>query len=394
MTIYRLGRVPLDRIDHRSGRHLTLDRLDPRLLALLVNSGTSILLRSIDYLDSGTRLYPSQSNLNASRASSNRKLSIEFFLDNDLEETNPTVLYDDDETFWSANCWGSGTKAWTVLEDTSNKIKGTSCVGMLEGAGGNNAARLYHAWGSNQDWSAYDFLCLYVFGVNSGHTMALELEAPDGANRIRPTWIDNWSGWKRLVLPLRYPWPSNIGSPNLAQIRYMDLVDLTVYFFDAAVRFDRLVLDVGQWVKTELHIPDVLVKGTNLANAKVLIYHWDGSQYRCCTEGGQGDPEFRYIQEVDGGGGYALKFLDGSKVGEIYGSVSRYDQKGTSVFFDGRRGETKNSVWAGGQGVTYSSEYGTLKRWGFALKMPPDNGQDSSTAGISQTRLKLEVYYV
>ena len=398
MSVYRLGKVPLGKCDIRTGYKLPLSRLDPRTLAVLINSGTSVLLHTIDYLESGPILYPSQSNLNVARDFVNKKLTIEFYLDNDLEETSPMVLYDDDESFWSANCWGSGTKFWTVLEDTSNQIKGTSCVGMLEGAGGNNAARLYHDWGSNQDWSAYDFICLYVLDVNSGHTMALELQCPDGANRIRPTWVDNWSGWKRLVLPLRKAWPTNVGSPNLAQIRYADLVDLTQYFFDAGVRFDRLVLDVGQWVKTELHIPEAMLLGLDVGNTIVRVWSYDGS-YLCCTEGGENDVHARYIQEVTGGGGNAFRLLaSGYNLGNVYASVNRYDQKGSSITKQGKRGESPGVIWVSGpgysQGLTYSSQPGMYLRWGFSLKMPPDDGQDSSTAGISQSRIKLEVNYV
>jgi len=62
----------------------------------------------------------------------------------------------------------------------------------------------------------------------------------------------------------------------------------------------------------------------------------------------------------------------------------------------GEKGQTCNKRSNGRQApttITYSSYYGCQKRIGFAIKMPPDDGQDSSTYGISQCKLKLEVYY-
>jgi hypothetical protein len=45
--------------------------------------------------------------------------------------------------------------------------------------------------------------------------------------------------------------------------------------------------------------------------------------------------------------------------------------------------------------ITYRTDcFYCKRRIGFALKMPPADGQASATSGVGQCRLKLEVYFV
>ena len=87
------------------------------------------------------------------------------------------------------------------------------------------------------------------------------------------------------------------------------------------------------------------------------------------------------------------KFLDGSIMGTIYGGSN------ASTFFVHLQHGFKNSVKGranstsdANQSITYNGVGGCKRRIGFAIKMPPYDGLASSTAGINQAKLKLEVY--
>ena len=86
MGIYRLDGIPVGDRDSSTGSKLQLGKLDPRLLAILINSGSTVSLHSLDYSKTGALLYPSKEDMNAARDHAARKLTAEFYLDNDLEE--------------------------------------------------------------------------------------------------------------------------------------------------------------------------------------------------------------------------------------------------------------------------------------------------------------------
>jgi len=162
---------------------------------------------------------------------------------------------------------------------------------------------------------------------------------------------------------------------------------------------DRTVVDVGQWVKVETYVPDVLVPKTN-SFPYVDLYAWDPDElfYKKCLS--WWDPKGPDIK------GLLWSFLNGdvlsgAEPGSIYGGS---DNEGAFAYVPKLRGETATTGEstntdgiirgdAAAGVITYSSYYGCKKRIGFAIKMPPDDGQDSSTYGISQCKLKLEVYY-
>lgn len=157
----------------------------------------------------------------------------------------PLVVYDDDETFWSA--WGVGVGSYDVVisEETTIKKKGTSSVKMVVGAGASVHVGVTHAYGADQDWSKYDFFTLWIYGTNTGLTMRTEIYAPDAANAIFTDFVDNFSGWQRKIIPLR-AFTVGVGSPNFSTIR-----TITIFYLFANQNFtsylDRTTVDVGNW---------------------------------------------------------------------------------------------------------------------------------------------------
>jgi hypothetical protein len=322
-------------------------------------------------LDPGTR-----GTINWQHDKVNHKFSYEFYIDNDNEEHNPNVLYDDDESFWTVYQSGSGSCNITIGEETTIIRKGTSSLKIILGSGSYGLVGISHQFFPSVDWSSYDFLCLYWYGANSGISWNVSLLAPDWSNRFEYSFLDNWSGWRRIVIPLRAM--SKIGSPSLTNIAWI-IIWCTAN--SGTTYLDRTLIDVGKWVKCEVYVPDYLNQNVN----NVKLYFWDknsntwGTALEAETEVGSFSWENSRIF-----------YLSGHSGADIWGSGS--DK--FNIFLKGKRGESKTG-YSGAEEttITYSNYYGCKSRIGFGLKMPPDDGQDSTTTGISQAKCKIEIYY-
>ena len=91
------------------------------------------------------------------------------------------------------------------------------------------------------------------------------------------------------------------------------------------------------------------------------------------------------------------KFLDGSNIMAVYDEAG--NNKTVNSMADlsaGLRGQTKNSTetttYMASQSITYNGVGGCRRRIGFAIKMPPTDYTQSSTTGISQVKLQLQIY--
>lgn len=333
----------------------------------IVNSGTSIQLHLGDTWSttSSDNLHGNFSESNWTINTGTKIFAFEFYLDNDQEEESASVIYDDDETFWT------GTGDATVSEELTIKTKGTSSLKIVTTGAG--TAR--HNYGAGQDWSASEFICWYWYGSNSGDSFTIHLYAPTAGNRFEYTFTDNFIGWKRFVKAKAHF--SSVGSPSWADVALID-----VNFGTAGTWYlDRLILDVGQWVKTEVYVPDA----TRATSYDIRVFSWNGSIFSVTpfTSFNAGTSTHVTWSSSE------LYFLDTTTGTTIYSSPGNC----IGEYPIGLRGSTKSVIAGGGGNITFSSNYGCKTRIGFALKMPPDDGQDSSTAGISQCRLKLEIYY-
>jgi hypothetical protein len=344
--------------------------------------------------NNGNALYPSQDSLNFTWDKAAKKLSIEgLFLENQLEES-PEVgdvleLYDDDETFWATYQDGSGSRALTISEEITLKQKGLSSLKYSIGSGSYANNTFLHGWATNQDWSTYDFLSFWMYGNNCGKSFAFQIWCPDWANRIYYGITVNWSGWKRIIVPLRNGWVAN---PNLSTVRRVEFWtnDMTGDLY-----IDRMVVQKGRWVYVEVGVPDLLQGGAlvggyggrNNSLASVRLYNWDGSSYNSQNPWASG---YSWSAGQDG-----IAVLSGTSLYNVYNP---------NCFFvgynQGKKGETPS-------GLTKLSSTGTLpsspnyigvggckKRIAFAIKMPPTDHVASATSGISQCKLKLEIYSV
>jgi hypothetical protein len=362
---------------------------DGRIGNTLINTGSSVKLWRLDYVSSVVKFAPRswEIKFNWTHTKASDLYSYEFYVDNDLEETDPTVLYDDDESYWSLHNAGSGSYEMALSEETTEKAKGTSSLQIDVGAGSYEYGGWSHTYAPDADWSDKDFICFYFYGANSGDTFRVYIVAPDWSNYMQYDFVDNFSGWKRLVIPFNNF--TEAGSPDLSTV---DQIYLEVTFSgNQTWYFDRTLIDVGQWVKIEAFVPDTLREGT-ADIGRFDLMAWNGSIYQT----------FMNVRTWTWCWGAGCVFLDGTTSMADIASVGF----GDGCYFGGycptgaselpERGDVVASVGGGDTNapdITYSSNYGCKKRIGFVIKMPPDDGQDASDAGISQLRLKLVVYY-
>ena len=335
-----------------------------------------------------------------------KKLSIDgLYLENQLEESpvssDVLQLFDDSVSAWSNAGFGQTGGSYSqgaIGDDTTTKIKGVSSMYQTSAAGTYTQCRFKHAYGSSQDWSAYDFISLYVWGNNTGQNNTVQI-AQASWTWYRTWYIaDNFSGWKRFVLPLRYSPNADTGTVNIAAV---DLLQIT--FIPTAIgqtfRIDRVILQKGRWIFVEVAVPDTLYQYQGYLSINPTAYDisyvelniWNGSSY------GSG-----YIYFPSGAGNAnitpnigLMKFLDGSVFQTIYGEPNSYTSVNSiSQFIPANRGFTKTRItsYLANQSITYNGIGGCRRRIGFAIKMPPTDNSQSSTTGISQAKLKLDVY--
>ena len=257
---------------------------------------------------------------NWSHDKANQKFAYEFYLDNELEENAASVIYDDDEAIWAPYQVGEGSFSITLSEETTTVRKGSSSLKAVIGSGSYADVGASATFSPTQNWSSKDFLCLWVYGMNSGGIYRVRVS--DGTNWSRWDFADDFTGWRRIVLPLRTPsaWS---GSLNLAAVS-----DMQVYITpisSGAWYLDRIVVDELRLVRVEVRVPDEV--------RSVDAYSWDGSQYQKFLEAGL--PSSDKLFYLNG-----LKLSDvrrdGSGLGSTYlGSRAEQVKYQNTLSFDG-----------------------------------------------------------
>ena len=324
-----------------------------------------------------------------------RKATLEFYLENAQEESSSAVVLadgDDQMSFWTA--WNNNV----ISNDATTLIKTKQSLKMVITANTDNSG-VYHVYGSNQDFSAFDFVCFYFIGANSGYTWQFALSSDSSANPYTGNgygynFTDNFTGLRRFVVPIKAM--TVFGSPTLATIRKV-MLKITTVPASGTWYIGRSLRDVGQWAFVEVGVPDVLATFRNyvkplFASALDMKYwnllFWNGSSYVQCMgpyEGGTYTFMMWWSQ--------LSRFLDATTFKAIYQTDDSLVTNCATAFIEGFCGQTKTrkSTDMANQNITYNLS-GTKNMVGFAVKMPPPDFTQSPTAGISQCRLKLEMY--
>ena len=182
-------------------------------------------------------------------------------------DDNETCVYDDDETFWSSYAWGSGNlTAPTRSEETTEKAKGSSSLKVEISTGGTYEVSVVHHSYSEPypDWTGKDFIGIYLYGLNDGGTITVAVYGGGNSGPNAYFWCitDNFSGWKRFVLP--------INNPNYkgSDFDITSINEVHVRWNTAGTKYiDRMVVDV--WQSMEALISEVKIEGeTTLINMR------------------------------------------------------------------------------------------------------------------------------
>jgi len=343
-------------------------------------------LADLDFAKKQWEIFPTMAKHNFILDRTNKKFTWEFYLTNELEETSSfSMKFDDNQTaFWIAFGEESGTLGVPTISNVTSPLKkGNNCLKIVVGTGTFAKGGIYHAYGG-VDWSAYDFFAFWWYGNNTNATIIVRIHTPNALNKGEWEIVDDWLGWRRVVLPLRKP-TTTTGTFDLTNVDEIHIL----FTATGTWYLDRGGVDVGSWVQFEVQIPDVLTRngtGTSHWNA----YLWDGTSYVLMWQWYSPDHRMGLNDSR------TVLFLSGDDASAIYGS----NWYGANTYIDGERGETKDE-WAGFSSgtrpttITYSKTYGCLKRFGFAVKMPPWTGSDdlSGRFAINKTKLKIEVFW-
>ncbi len=148
-----------------------------------------------------------------------------------LEGTRPIEAYDDYETLWRSE------PGVTRIEETTIVKEGTSSLKVVWD---NSQGGIYYNFHTSQSWYKSKYVSFYVYGANSGTTMALQIrfKKVSGGDWVDFRWTDDFSGWKRLVFELDNPANAS-GRTFWTDVR--QVVFRSVSPHSATLYFDRLV---------------------------------------------------------------------------------------------------------------------------------------------------------
>lgn len=316
-----------------------------------------------------------------------------LYLENQLEESPDPIDVLEIADDWQAAFWNPATNI-TLSNETTIKLNGIDSLKVV--FAGVQYAGISHSYGGNQNWSAYNFVSFKIYGSNSGQVWTVKIDAPDTNNRYAKTFTNNFTGWKRFVFPIKAMGTS--GTPVLSTVTKISIYMETASPFAETIYLDRMVLQKGRWAFVEVAVPDTLYNYQNnlgfSANQISWLYWqlwaWDASAYL---------RPFIYDANATAGKIYPygpnLKFLNTTTARQCYETDDYVAINSATFFVLGSKGQTKtrsNTSNQADKSITYNGVGGCRWRIGFAIKMPPYDGLTSSTDGINQAKLKLEVF--
>ncbi|MFX1562183.1 MAG: hypothetical protein ACFFDP_02620 [Promethearchaeota archaeon] len=213
-------------------------------------------------------------------------------------DDNEMCVYDDDETLWSSWGFGSGNlTAPTRSEETTEKFKGSSSLRVEIPTGGTYELSVaHHSYSeSYPDWTGKDFIGIYLYGLNDGGTITVAVYGGGSGGSNEYLWYitDNFSGWKRFVLPINNPdykgSDFDIASINTVHVRWNT----------AGIRYiDRMVVDV--WPCMVALTPEVEIEGeTTLINMRSTPNYFPEAMNVAQKVAIQGEVSFEVVNTFD-----------------------------------------------------------------------------------------------
>jgi hypothetical protein len=134
-------------------------------------------------------------------------VTIKYYSEENI--ANEIRIYDDQENFWKGDSWGQGTVGIPTLHENENiQIAGLRCTEIAVPPGNSTVSAIYHSFSKPYlDWSGYDFISVYLYGINDLGKIILAVYGggDKGSNACLWYITDDFSGWKRFIIPLSEP---------------------------------------------------------------------------------------------------------------------------------------------------------------------------------------------
>lgn len=171
------------------------------------------------------------------------------------------VTTDNHTSFWKPTPYGSGNIGLAVLkDDPAVKTEGVNGLRLEVGEGKNAQWQITHIYDNPQDFSEFDFLMFDWYGHGDNKRYIVEICAPDVNNYFWYEFLDDWQGWRRVLIPLDMPEGSHKafgvqickvdkGNPSWDEVETMNIRLSAVNPNLEGIWFiDNIGLDMGRWV--------------------------------------------------------------------------------------------------------------------------------------------------
>jgi hypothetical protein len=202
----------------------------------------------------------------------------EFVITNLNLENNFTVISDDEQSgLWTSVGLGRGNISAPILtNDYFTKISGNNSLKIQVANGSYAQWQISYLFKTPQDWRNYDFITFYWYGYGDGKSYIIELLAPDSSNYFWFMFIDEWKGWKKVIIPLKMPEtgpgpyptlhkPFTINGVKIAKYivgkpSFLNVKRVNIRLSSANVNvqgtwfLDRFGVDVGRWIQINVSI--------------------------------------------------------------------------------------------------------------------------------------------
>jgi cell division septation protein DedD len=114
-----------------------------------------------------------------------------------------SVLFDDQGTsYWSVYTGGNGNLSASIANETTTVLSGQSSLKGVISPGQHQTVGFYHRFNETQDFSAFNSICFWLYGSNSGAWVTFAL-LDSSNNNIAKLINDNFTGWYFFVLDLK-----------------------------------------------------------------------------------------------------------------------------------------------------------------------------------------------
>jgi len=278
------------------------------------------------------------------------------------------LVTDNHTSFWEAAPYGSGNIGLAVLKDDLNfKTEGASGLRIEVGEGGYAQWQIAHAYSDPQNWAMFDFLMFDWYGHNDNKRYVVELYAPDIKNYFWYEFIDNWQGWRRVLIPLDMPeGAKEVFGVQINKVRkgnpsWNNVTTVNIRLSGANPNIegiwfiDNIGLDVGRWVTT-----NITISAENAIPIKLSLLDGVGAKtsFTLFNVGEQGALNAAQVY-----------YMDGTRADTIFGS-----QPVIKASIERVRNQTKLTFSAKMPPATFGySKTAEFQLW-FNIEFPADGG--------------------